>query len=142
MISFKYVWIIYPALLTIFIITSYILARTDKLRSASVRNSFVVIGAILGFSMFVLPFFKQATFHKKGDLDPDNNFIFKSDCYNIPISDLFPIETLIDYRTRPIYQTESTGVINLKDLFHYWFSVKNAGKYAIYVLKIIVVCVE
>ena len=63
MISFKYIWIIYPALLTIFIITSYILARTDRLRSAAVRNSFVIIGAILGFSMFVLPFFKQTTFH-------------------------------------------------------------------------------
>jgi hypothetical protein len=33
-------------------------------------------------------FYKTATFHKKGDIDPDNNFTFKADCYNIPISKL------------------------------------------------------
>ena len=33
-------------------------------------------------------FYKTATFHKKGDIDPDNNFTFKADCYNIPISQL------------------------------------------------------
>ena len=33
-------------------------------------------------------FYKTATFHKKGDIDPDNNFTFKADCYNIPISEL------------------------------------------------------
>ena len=37
-------------------------------------------------------FYKEATFYKKGELDPDSppskNFYFKADCYNIPISKL------------------------------------------------------
>ena len=33
-------------------------------------------------------FYKNATFHKKGEVDPDNNFTFKADCYNIAISQL------------------------------------------------------
>ena len=33
-------------------------------------------------------FYKTATFHEKGEIDPDNNFTFKADCYNIPISEL------------------------------------------------------
>ena len=33
-------------------------------------------------------FYKNAIFHKKGEIDPDNNFTFKADCYNIPISQL------------------------------------------------------
>lgn len=33
-------------------------------------------------------FFKSAKFHKKGELDPDNNFVFRWDCYNMPISNL------------------------------------------------------
>ena len=35
-----------------------------------------------------LDFYKNATFHKKGEVDPDNNFTFKADCYNIAISQL------------------------------------------------------
>ena len=31
-------------------------------------------------------FYKKAVFHRKGEVDPANNFIFKADCYNIPIS--------------------------------------------------------
>jgi hypothetical protein len=31
-------------------------------------------------------FYKKATFHRKGEIDPANNFTFKADCYNIPIS--------------------------------------------------------
>jgi hypothetical protein len=31
-------------------------------------------------------FYKQAVFHHKGEIDPANNFTFKADCYNIPIS--------------------------------------------------------
>jgi len=31
-------------------------------------------------------FYKKAVFHRKGELDPANNFTFKADCYNIPIS--------------------------------------------------------
>ena len=33
-------------------------------------------------------FYETATFHKKGEVDPDNNFTFKADCYNIPIHKL------------------------------------------------------
>jgi len=33
-----------------------------------------------------LDFYKKATFHRKGEIDTDNNFTFKADCYNIPIS--------------------------------------------------------
>ena len=35
-------------------------------------------------------FYKKAVFHRKGELDPANNFTFKADCYNIPISLLHP----------------------------------------------------
>jgi hypothetical protein len=31
-------------------------------------------------------FYKKAVFHRKGEIDPANNFTFKADCYNIPIS--------------------------------------------------------
>jgi hypothetical protein len=34
-------------------------------------------------------YFQDARFYKKGDLDPDNNFTFKADCYNLKIEDLF-----------------------------------------------------
>ena len=33
-------------------------------------------------------FYETAIFHKKGEVDPDNNFTFKADCYNIPIHKL------------------------------------------------------
>jgi hypothetical protein len=33
-------------------------------------------------------FYETATFHKKGEVDPDNNFTFRADCYNIPINKL------------------------------------------------------
>ena len=31
-------------------------------------------------------FYEKAAFHRKGEIDPANNFTFKADCYNIPIS--------------------------------------------------------
>ena len=31
-------------------------------------------------------FYKKAGFHRKGEVDRANNFTFKADCYNIPIS--------------------------------------------------------
>jgi len=31
-------------------------------------------------------FYNQAVFHRKGEVDPANNFTFKADCYNIPIN--------------------------------------------------------
>ena len=33
-------------------------------------------------------YFKDAKFCKKGDIDPNNNFTFKADCYNMKISKL------------------------------------------------------
>jgi len=37
-------------------------------------------------------YFAKAVRHKKGDKDESNNFTFKSDCYNLPISELWKIE--------------------------------------------------
>lgn len=33
-------------------------------------------------------FFTEATFHKKGEYDPTNNYTFRANCYNIPIESL------------------------------------------------------
>tara|TARA_B100000035_G_C20846645_1_gene485524 strand:- start:186 stop:680 length:495 start_codon:yes stop_codon:yes gene_type:complete len=33
-------------------------------------------------------YFKNSTYHNKGDIDPDNGFKFKSSCYNLPINKL------------------------------------------------------
>ena len=33
-------------------------------------------------------YYDIATFHEKGDFDPDNGFTFKADCYNLPIAKL------------------------------------------------------
>ena len=40
-------------------------------------------------------YFKKATFHKKGSVDPDNKFRFKADCYNVAIEDLESIDNLV-----------------------------------------------
>ena len=37
-------------------------------------------------------YFAKAVRHKKGDKDESNNFTFKSDCYNLAIEDLWPIQ--------------------------------------------------
>ena len=33
-------------------------------------------------------FYEKATRYKRGDVDPSNNYTFRADCYNIPISKL------------------------------------------------------
>jgi hypothetical protein len=33
-------------------------------------------------------YFQQAKFLRKGDVDPDNNFTVRADCYNLPIREL------------------------------------------------------
>ena len=33
-------------------------------------------------------FYKKAHRHSRGDVDPSNNYTFRADCYNIPISEL------------------------------------------------------
>ena len=37
-------------------------------------------------------YFSKSVRHKKGDRDESNNFTFKSDCYNLEISELWPIQ--------------------------------------------------
>lgn len=37
-------------------------------------------------------YFEKAVRHKKGEVDSSNNFTFKSDCYNLEISELWPIQ--------------------------------------------------
>ena len=37
-------------------------------------------------------FYEDAKFHRRGDIDPDNGFVFKADCYNLPINKLSPID--------------------------------------------------
>lgn len=51
------------------------------------------LGWILGFYPKDY-FYKDARFHKKGEMDGSNNFRFKADCYNLPIQKLtdMPIE--------------------------------------------------
>ena len=37
-------------------------------------------------------FYEKATHHRRGDIDPDNGFVFKADCYNLPIKELEDVE--------------------------------------------------
>lgn len=37
-------------------------------------------------------YFEKAVRHKKGEVDESNNFTFKADCYNLQISELWPIQ--------------------------------------------------
>jgi len=62
MIDFQYIWIIFPAIMTFFIIFSYILIRSNKLTNPFVQNLFVAAGALIGLFMFTLPFFLQPKF--------------------------------------------------------------------------------
>lgn len=48
---------------------------------------------ILGYKMKE-EYFKRAKLLKKGDIDPDNSFTVKADCYNLPISELDQIPCL------------------------------------------------
>ena len=47
-------------------------------------------GWILGW-MWKEEYFDRATFLKKGQVDPSNNFKVKADCYNIKIEDLYKV---------------------------------------------------
>ena len=37
-------------------------------------------------------FYARATKYRRGDIDPDNGFVFKADCYNLRISELKQID--------------------------------------------------
>lgn len=41
-------------------------------------------------------YYNKATFHEKGDLDPDNGFRFSADCYNVAYNEMeqLPVKTL------------------------------------------------
>jgi len=39
-------------------------------------------------------YYARATRYKKGQIDPSNGFTFKADCYNLPISELEPINEI------------------------------------------------
>ena len=39
-------------------------------------------------------YYAKATRYKKGQIDPSNGFTFKADCYNLPISELEPINEI------------------------------------------------
>jgi len=62
MINFPLIWIIFPIVLTIIIVISWLLTKRDKLENKVLRSGFVIIGAIIGFLAFILPFFEQPKF--------------------------------------------------------------------------------
>ena len=39
-------------------------------------------------------FYDRATLYRKGDIDQDNGFVFKADCYNLRIDKLSPIHAI------------------------------------------------
>ena len=45
-------------------------------------------------------YFEKATFLKKGQIDPSNNFVVRADCYNLPIIRLKDIDHLISILTK------------------------------------------
>ena len=56
----------------------------DSYAFVRIKNDFT-IGWYLG-KIAKDEFFKVSTEHKKGEVDPDNGFVFRADCYNLPIS--------------------------------------------------------
>ena len=56
-------------------------------------------------------YFKDATFHKKGDYDTDNDFTFTSDCYNLPLGQLKPTSELFwNFDFAPCKGSQSASV--------------------------------
>ena len=39
-------------------------------------------------------FYKEATLYRKGDIDSNNGFVFKADCYNLSIDKLSPVHEI------------------------------------------------
>ena len=39
-------------------------------------------------------FYKKATLYRKGDIDSNNGFVFKADCYNLSIDKLSPVHEI------------------------------------------------
>jgi protein-S-isoprenylcysteine O-methyltransferase Ste14 len=62
MIPFPAIWWLFPAVALAFISLSFLLTRSGKLESETVRKTLVGAGAMLGFLGLALPFFAQPTF--------------------------------------------------------------------------------
>jgi protein-S-isoprenylcysteine O-methyltransferase Ste14 len=62
MIPFPAIWWLFPAVVLAFISLSFLLTRSGKLDSKTVRKALVGAGAMLGFLVLALPFFAQPTF--------------------------------------------------------------------------------
>lgn len=60
--------------------------ETDIYVFCRVNNEYTV-GWIIGW-IFKPDFYESAVFHRKGELDPANGFVFKGDCYNLSYSSL------------------------------------------------------
>lgn len=60
--------------------------KCDHYVFVRVKNDFTV-GWYLG-SYPKEQYFKDAVFRKKGDVDPSNGYVVRSDCYNLPINKL------------------------------------------------------
>lgn len=63
-------------------------------RVLHVGGSFGDFGWVLGY-IPVEEFKKLSVFMRKGDLDRDNGYIVKSNCFSVPISNLYPVEGLM-----------------------------------------------
>jgi hypothetical protein len=49
----------------------------------------------------------KSIFHKKGELDPDNNYTFKQDCYNISHSKMPIPAKMLDFARKHNYEVET-----------------------------------
>jgi hypothetical protein len=47
-------------------------------------------------------YYERATFREEGDVDPDNGFVFKADCWNVDIANLWQLDIVNDL---PVEQT-------------------------------------
>jgi hypothetical protein len=65
----------------------YIFASTYRARGSYDYETVYVLGYI-----YFSEYFHNATFLKKGDVDPSNNFTVHADCFNLPISKLHLFE--------------------------------------------------
>jgi hypothetical protein len=70
-------------------------------------DGFISRGWLLGY-IEKKRFYEKAIFHKQGEVDSDNNFTFKADCYNLSISELYPVNNLIPRKS---------SKVNIRDFF-------------------------
>ena len=75
-------------------INTYYQQKCDYYAFVRVHNDFK-IGWFLGWYQRDA-YYKDSTSFKKGDKDPSNNFVFKADAYNLPISSLIMPEVVYE----------------------------------------------